>query len=181
MDPMSTKRSLPSEAHGSAKIPKTEEAFEFPKEPTLYSDDVAVEKNLFELRRSFIPFRTAGPGQLLITNELLTFLYEKRENDPDGKVECGIIVFPVPDFEDVVTDPIDRVAETQEYWKNEIGSFISALRETGETVGYIVSPFWYKKFNWNSLYTICTRSSIKYDIYVHLCHDEEYEWHQQLW
>ncbi|KAG4072073.1 hypothetical protein HA402_015572 [Bradysia odoriphaga] len=172
-----TKRSLPSEAQGSDKIPKIEDAFEFPIEPMLYSDDVAVDKNIFELRRRFIPFKSAGPGQILITNELLTCLYEKRENDPHGKVECGILVYPVPDFDDVVTDPVDYSTESQEYWKKEIGTFMSALRETGETVGFVVNPSWYKKLNWNSLFTICTLSTIKYDVYVYLTHDEEYEWH----
>ncbi|KAG4071472.1 hypothetical protein HA402_011626 [Bradysia odoriphaga] len=108
-----------------------------------------------------------------------TWMLEKYgEVDPDGKVECGILVYPVPDFDDIVTDPVDYSAESQEYWKKEIGSFISAMRETGESIGLsVVNPFWYKKLNWKSLLTICTRTSITYDVYVYLTHDDEYEWH----
>lgn len=196
MDRFPNKQSAPTENHDRIKIVKTEGVFEFPIEPTKYSDEMTVVKHFYgnflklfvfyklsrcltlrlsstELQERFIPFKTAGIGKMFVTNELLRLLYEKSESDPHGKLECGISIFPVRDYD----AKLDGAMTSQEYWKNQIGSFLSALEKTGVTIRHVVSPYWYKQINWLSLHTIATQSSIEHDIYFTASHDVEYEWH----
>lgn len=118
----------------------------------------------------------------MITRTLLLDLYQKEitEKEPNAKLEAGIAI-DVPRFPDRDKCPFEGwEVKYKEYWHKQIGSFVEALNQVGEGTRNVTSPYWYKKFNWKNLKTICTISAISYDTYISDVPEVEYEWHSAL-
>lgn len=80
-------------------------------------------------------------------------------------------------YEDDDSDFDDWKVKLQEYWKNEIGSFLQALEKIGERKTFIVEPFWHFNLNWEGIKTIFTISNIGHDVYMQEEREVEFEFH----
>lgn len=100
-------------------------------------------------------------------------MYEK---EPSEKVKAAVFV-EVPSYEDDDSEFDDWKVKLQEYWENEIGSFLQALERIGKRKTFIVEPFWHFSLNWEGIKTICTISNIDHDVYMQEEREVEYEFH----